>query len=113
MAKESQREPKGGRSTAKIPKLPLFKEAQDDIDAYLERFERYAKAQKWPSDQWATNLSTLLKGKALDVYYRMPVSSAEYYQELKRDLLNRYNKNEEGFRELFRTSRADKGESPQ
>ena len=55
----------------KIPKLPEFKESNNDLDAYLERFERYAKANNWPEDQWAMNLSTLLSGKALEVYSRM------------------------------------------
>ena len=101
------------RKTAKAPKLPQFRDDKDDIDAYLERFERYAKAQDWKPDQWATNLSALLGGKALDVYYRMPLDTAGDYLELKASLLKRYNLTEEGFRERFRFSKAEPGESPQ
>lgn len=31
---------------AKVPKLPAFTEKYD-LHSYLERFERFAKAQKW------------------------------------------------------------------
>ena len=43
------------------PKLPAFDDTNDNIDAYIRRFERYATSQKW-------NLSALLKGKTLDVF---------------------------------------------
>ena len=101
------------RKSAKAPKLPQFHEDKDDIDAYLERFERYAKAQDWKKEEWATNLSALLGGKALDVYYRMPRDLAGNYKELKSALLKRYNLTEEGFRDKFHHSRAEVGESPQ
>ena len=35
------------KSTARAPKLPHFQEDKDDMDAYLERFERYAESQEW------------------------------------------------------------------
>ena len=59
--------------TAKTPKIPVFDESRDEMDSYLLRFERYATAQKWKKEGWATSLSALLKGKALDVYALMPV----------------------------------------
>ena len=52
---------------AKSPKIPAFNEGKDEMDFYLLRFERYAIAQKWEPDTWATGLSALLQGKALDV----------------------------------------------
>ena len=54
--------------TAKTPKIPAFDEGKDEMDSYLLRFERYARAQKWKKEDWATSLNELLKGKALDVY---------------------------------------------
>lgn len=48
--------------------MPFLDKSKDDIDSYLRRFERYAKAQKWKEDSWAVNLSALLQGRALDVY---------------------------------------------
>ena len=57
-------------------KLPSFDEVKDEMDSYLRRFERYASAQKWKKDIWATNFSALLKGRALDVYARLPIDIA-------------------------------------
>ena len=51
--------------TAKTPKIPAFDEGKDEMNSYLLRFERYATAQKWKKEDLATNLSALLKGKAL------------------------------------------------
>lgn len=113
LAQRQQRESRTERASAKAPKLPLFNESQDDIDAYIERFERYADAQHWRREEWATNLSALLSGKALDVYYRMPKEQSTDYEKLKEALLKRYDHTEEGFRKLFHSSRAEKGESPQ
>ena len=57
---------------AKAPKIPAFNEGKDEMDSYLLRFKRYETAQKWEPDTWATGLSALLQGKALDVYALMP-----------------------------------------
>ena len=73
------------------PKIPPFEDGKDEIDSYLRRFERYATAQKWNPDIWATNLSALLKGTALDVYALMPAEKALDYEALKAALLKRYD----------------------
>ena len=88
--------------TAKTPKIPAFDEGKDEMDSYLLRFERYATAQKWKKEDWATNLSALLKGKALDVYALMPVKEALNYM-LKAALLKRYELTEEDLREGIRS----------
>jgi nitrogenase molybdenum-iron protein alpha/beta subunit len=36
-----------GIATATMPKLPQFIDGQDDLDSYLQRFERFAKSKKW------------------------------------------------------------------
>ena len=87
--------------TAKTPKIPAFDEGKDEMDSYLLRFERYATAQKWKKEDWATNLSALLKGKALDVYALMPVEEASNYDMLKAALLKRYELTEEGFKRRY------------
>ena len=56
----------------------------------VEQFERFATAQAWKKDIWATNLSTLLTGKALDVYSRIPSADALNYTKLKQALLKAY-----------------------
>ena len=87
-----------GNSSPRVPKLPAFNETKDQMDSYLNRYERYAKAQKWPKRTWATNLSALLTGKALDTYSRLADEESVDYDLLKKALLERYMLTSEGFR---------------
>ena len=98
-------------SVPKGPKLPPFEEEKDDIDSYLRRFELYAASQKWSYDVWATHLSALLKGKALDVYALLPKEKALDFNELKNALLQRFHQTEEGFKKKFRAARPEDGET--
>ena len=75
---------------AKSPKLPPFHEDKENIDAYLQRFERYAENQNWPTSDWALNLSMLLTGKALDVHARLSRDEANDYKALKNALLKTF-----------------------
>lgn len=86
---------------ANAPKLPCFND-KEDLDAYLNRFERYAASQRWLKQDWAVNLSALLTGKALQVFTRMPVADAGDYEKLKKALLDRFQLNKEGFRAKFK-----------
>ena len=97
---------------AKIPKLPPFNEAHDSLDAYLMRFERFAENAGWDESNWATNLSALIQGKALDVYSRLSPHDAQNYNKLKKALLKRFQLTEEGFRLKFRCSKPEVGETP-
>lgn len=94
-----------------LPKLQPFDEAHDEMDAFLERFERFAKAQKWPEETWGSCLSPLLKGKALRAYTSLPVADGDDYEKLREALLRAYELNEEGFRKKFRESKPKQGES--
>ena len=96
---------------AKAPKIPAFNEGKDEMDSYLFRFERYATAQKWEPDTWATGLSALLQGKALDVYALMPKEDALNYDKLKVALLKRYELTEEGFKRKSKKCRPENGET--
>ena len=97
--------------SARIPKLPYFEEEKDDMDANLQRFERYASSQRWEKEDWDTHLSALLKGKALEVYSRIPAEEALKYEVLKEALLKRFEMTEEGFRRRFRSGRPEAGET--
>ena len=70
-------------SMGSVPKLPSFDEKMDDLDAYLYRFEGYATMQGWPKERWASNLSALLKGNALQVFHRMSLDDSGDYELLK------------------------------
>ena len=96
---------------AKAPKIPACNEGKDEMDSYLLRFERYATAQKWEPDTWATGLSALLQGKALDVYALMPKEDALNYDKLKVALLKRYELTEEGFKRKYKKCRPENGET--
>ena len=96
---------------AKAPKIPAFNEGKDEMDSYLLGFERYATAQKWEPDTWATGLSALLQGKALDIYALMPKEDALNYDKLKVALLKRYELTEEGFKRKYKKCRPENGET--
>ena len=94
------------------PKIPPFDESRDNLDSYLERFERFANSQKWEKENRAVRLSALLKGKALEVYSRLPAEEAMNYDKLKLALLRRIQMTEEGYKLKLRTSRPEKSEAP-
>ena len=96
---------------AKAPKIPAFNDGKDEMDSYLLRFERYATAQKWEPDTWATGLSALLQGKALDVFALLPKEDALNYDKLKVALLKRYELTEEGFKRKYKKCRPENGET--
>ena len=49
--------------SAKVPRLPAFHDDKDDLDAYIERFERFAMTHHWPRESWASSLSALIRAK--------------------------------------------------
>ena len=63
--------PKEKSSNPRSPKLPYFDEHTDKMDSYLTRFESYALSNKWDPSMWASYLSALLKGRALEVFVRL------------------------------------------
>jgi len=101
-----------GVKYAKLPKLPVFQSDKDNIDAYLQRFERFAENAKWERDSWSINLSDLLSGTALEVYSRLSPAEALDYDRLKLSLLQRFQLTEEGFHNKLRRSKPETGENP-
>ena len=89
------------------PTIPAFNETKDDIDAYLQRYDKVAEVNKWPEADWALHLSTLLTGQALALYARLPAEEARDYNELKAALLRRYELTADGFRKRFHEARRD------
>ena len=96
---------------AKMSKLPSLNEERDNTGSYLKRFERFATNAKWPKEEWATNFSSLLQGKAVDVYSRLSSEGTTDYDKLSDALLKRYQLTEEGFRKKFRSSKQEIGET--
>ena len=98
---------------AKAPKLPSFVDGKDDLDAYLQRFERFAATAKWEKTGWASKLSALLSGLALEVYSRLSEEAAQDYDRVKLALMKRYDLMEDGYRRKFRASKPEVDESPE
>ena len=74
---------------ARSPELPAFVDGRDDLDNYLLQFERYATVAGWEKEAWATQLSPLLTGRALEVYSRLSQDEAMDYERLKLASLKR------------------------
>ena len=98
---------------AKAPKLPSFVDGKDDLDAYLQRFERFATTAKWEKTGWASKLSALLSGRALEVYSWLSEEAAQDYDRVKLALMKRYDLTEDGYRRKFRASKPEVDESPE
>ena len=92
---------------AKTSKLPSFVYGKDDLDAYLQRFERFAATAKWEKTGWASKLSALLSGLALEVYSRLSEEAAQDYDRVKVALMKRYDLTEDGSRRKFRASKPE------
>ncbi|KAJ8029627.1 hypothetical protein HOLleu_29069 [Holothuria leucospilota] len=99
--------------SGKRPKLPMFQEDRDSMDAFLLRFENYATVHGWDRDkEWAVNLSHLLTGKGLEAYSALSAEEMKNYDVLKTAILKRYRLTEDGFRSKFRAAKPENGETP-
>ena len=94
------------------PKLPMFREKQDDIDSFIYRFEAHAVALKWDQSQWVIYLSALLEGNALSLYHSLAANSdgSVSYECLKDNLLKKFQCTADGFRKRFQEVRPDTNE---
>ena len=88
-------------------------DGKDDLDAYLQRFERSAETAKCKKDGWASKLSALLSGRALEVYSRLSEEAAKDYDKVKIALMKRYDLTEDGYRRKFRATKPEVDESPE
>ena len=103
--------PKSTESNARFPKLPYFDEKTDQMDSYLTRFESYALSNKWDPSMWASYLSALLKGRALEVFVRLSRDDQSDYGQIKEALLTNFDLTERSFRKKFRDCRPEKAET--
>ena len=53
------------------------------MDSYITRFESYALSNKWDPSMWASYLSALLKGRALEVFDRLSRDDQSDYGQIK------------------------------
>lgn len=100
---------RGFRSPHKV--IPAFSESRDELDVYIQSFERVATDQGWPRDRWGLSPSSCLTGKALTVVGRMSAEGATDFAKLKSTLLQRFRYTEEGYRIKFREAKPENGET--
>ncbi|KAL0155309.1 hypothetical protein M9458_049572, partial [Cirrhinus mrigala] len=93
------------------PQLPTF-QAGEDMENFLNRFERMARTWRWPSEEWSYRLVPLLTGQALEAYLAMDEEEAEDYTELRKALLEKFDISPETYRQRFRATTMPAGESP-
>ena len=103
--------PKEKSSNPRSPKLPYFDEHTDKMDSYLTRFESYALSNKWDPSMWASYLSALLKGRALEVFVRLSRDDQSDYGQIKEALLTNFDLTERSFRKKFRDCRPEKAKT--
>ncbi|XP_069971510.1 uncharacterized protein [Penaeus vannamei] len=89
----------------KFPKLPVFNDQIDSIDAYP------VTSAGWDQDVWAVSLSSLLQGKALEAYQHLSPTVVKNYDSVKGALLKCFQCTAEGYRSRFRNAKFFKGES--
>ena len=99
------------RMARPIIELPCFDEESDTIDSYLRHFERVASYEGWDIASYPIYLSTLLTGKARDVYCRLPLALANDYRYLKKALLAKYQLTVDNYRRKFFSVKQVNGES--
>ena len=88
--------------------MPSFDPKAEDIDEYVNQFERFATTQQLPPRYWVTNLLTLLPSTARCVCNSMANEQRDKFVEVKRVLLQHYKLSPELFLKLFRgTSKKD------
>ena len=85
-----------------LPKIPPFDDSVDEIDMYIERFEKIARFHGWGENNYVTLLGTLLRGKALKVYCNLSSDILSNYEEFKKALLKAFKVNSNVYRKRFR-----------
>ena len=102
--------PSDREDRAKAPKLPSFVDGKDDLEAYPQRFERFAETAKWNKIGWASKPSALLSGRAPEVYSHLSEEAAKDYDKVKIALMKGYDPTKDGHRRKFRASKPEADE---
>src|SRR6266536_997537 len=97
------------RYSVEMPYLDATTE--NDVAAYLKRFEILCKTQNIPKDCWATALSSKFKGNSLLLYEMLNKDEVKDYDILSKALLKRFLLTAEHFRQSFRSQKIKAGET--
>ncbi|XP_055889335.1 uncharacterized protein LOC129926885 [Biomphalaria glabrata] len=96
-----------------LPHMPMehFDDKTENIEVYLVRFEEVASYYGLPEEKWCFRLSQCLRGKAYEVYSKLPSGQREDYAALKQALLVQFELTAEAYQKKFRTSRLERRET--
>ena len=84
---------------------------KEDVESYLQLFERVAETQGWPREVWGVRLAPLLQGEARDTYLRLTIDQARDFDTVRDALLKRFRKNADYYRRQFRETKKDPAET--
>ena len=88
-----------------LPKMPMFREDRDDIDAFLSHYERMAKENGWKEEKWALYLGNYLDGGAKTLYDGLISDESVSFEDVKAELMFKFKCDAEGFHERFRNGK--------
>ena len=108
---ENSATPKTDNPSYRLPKIPVYNAAVDEMDPYLHRFEMYANNMNWSRQEMAGGLANLLTGQALNVLQGLTIEDAKNYSKIKEALLKRFQYTADGFRDRFRQCRPEQSEN--
>uniref|UniRef100_A0A8C5PNU8 CCHC-type domain-containing protein n=1 Tax=Leptobrachium leishanense TaxID=445787 RepID=A0A8C5PNU8_9ANUR len=104
--------PRSDRSTGR--KVPFqafkeFRETDEEIESYLQDFERLCRVHEVHRADWVRILACKLTGRAAEAYRTVPDEEATNYTHVKQALLSRFAVTPEASRAKFRNSRRPNG----
>lgn len=85
---------------------------QDNLEAFLESFERAALAASLDQSRWAGQLGFLLIGRAQAAYWAMPWGEAVDYDTVKKEIMYRLDINPERYHQSFRMKKQTEYKTP-
>ncbi|KAK0045101.1 zinc finger protein [Biomphalaria pfeifferi] len=88
-----------------------FNDKSESVEVYLVRLEEVACYYGLPEEKWSFRLSQCLRGKAYQVYSKLPSGQREDYAILKQALLVRFELTAEANQKKFRTIRLERRET--
>ena len=86
-------------------------EDKEDVESYLQLFERVAETQGWPREVWGVRLAPLLQGEARDTYLRLTIDEAKDFDTVRDAQLKRFRRDADYYRRQFRESKKEAAET--
>uniref|UniRef100_A0A8C5PT83 Uncharacterized protein n=1 Tax=Leptobrachium leishanense TaxID=445787 RepID=A0A8C5PT83_9ANUR len=110
-SRRSSRSPTDRYPGRKVPfqAFKEFREAEEEIESYLQDFERLCRVHEVHRADWVRILASKLTGRAAEAYRTVPDEEATSYSHVKQALLSRFAVTPEASRMKFRNSRRPSG----